>query len=114
MEDDKKSKISNETKKNSCFEEFLTKQDLSRGEFALIIATALCILFTFGSTIFHFSLLGTNFGNKCVIGALTIYVTIMFIMTDLIPSSSPSKKWFSISCRTLSIGIVILSLTFFV
>lgn len=78
------------------------------------ISIFLTIIYFFSFFIFTQALIGTPAANKIVIGCLTLYITCLFILTDLIPSSSPSKKWFSISCRILTVIATILSISFYI
>jgi len=82
-------------------------------EKSLVIATVVISIIFFFIYINHAANENTSFGNKKVIGGLTIYITILFIGVDLLPSSSTRKKWYSIACRLLAVGAILLSLTFF-
>lgn len=79
-----------------------------------LFSLLLTVIYLFSFFIFKYAYPGTPADNKIVIGCLALYITALFIMTDLIPSSSPSKKWFSICCRVLTGITTILSITFFI
>jgi len=88
-------------------------KELSISEKSLIIATVVISIILFLIFLNHAANENTSFGNKKVIGGLTIYITILFIGVDLLPSSSTRKKWYSIACRLLTVAAILLSLTFF-
>lgn len=88
-------------------------KEFSVSEKSLIIATLVISIIFFFIFLNHAASEDTTFGNKKVIGGLTIYITILFIGVDLLPSTSSRKKWYSIACRALTVMAILFSLTFF-
>jgi uncharacterized membrane protein len=113
MTDEKKDDNLQPTWTMTTFKNMLEKEGLNIKKFLLLFATLLVAIFLFATYISNWAALNTTFGNKLVMVGLTMYITILFCATDLIPSSSPSKKWFSITCRLLTLGTLYFSITYF-
>lgn len=113
MNDEKQDGNLHKTWSMTTFKNILKKEGLNIPKFLLLFATFLAAIFLFALYIFNWAELGTSLANKVVIVSLTMYITLLFCATDLIPSSSPSKKWFSIACRLLTLGTLYFSITYF-